>query len=190
MLITIDTKWVESLEDFDTQTKVVMYDAIFAYMSDKEVNLPDDTWKMFHVLMPMLAEEKNKRLRFVLMPMLAEEKNKRLRLAERSRQNGKKGGRKKKPTKPVQKKLLEVEEYRSDDLKKLDVWMEEKTPYIYENIRHINEKEYKALMARYTIAQICDTLQQIENRRDLRKRYTNLYRTLLNWLKNDRTRNE
>lgn len=174
MLITIDTKWVESLEDFDTQTKVVMYDAIFAYMSDKEVNLPDDTWKMFHVLMPMLAEEKNKRLR----------------LAERSRQNGKKGGRKKKPTKPVQKKLLEVEEYRSDDLKKLDVWMEEKTPYIYENIRHINEKEYKALMARYTIAQICDTLQQIENRRDLRKRYTNLYRTLLNWLKNDRTRNE
>lgn len=174
MLITIDTKWVESLEDFDTQTKVVMYDAIFAYMSDKEVNLPDDTWKMFHVLMPMLAEEKNKRLR----------------LAERSRQNGKKGGRKKKPTKPVQKKLLEVEEYRSDDLKKLDVWMEEKTPYIYENIRHINEKEYKALMARYTIAQICDTLQQIENRRDLRKRYTSLYRTLLNWLKNDRTRNE
>ena len=174
MLITIDTKWVESLEDFDTQTKVVMYDAIFAYMSDKEVNLPDDTWKMFHVLMPMLAEEKNKRLR----------------LAERSRQNGKKGGRKKKATKPVQKKLLEVEEYRSDDLKKLDVWMEEKTPYIYENIRHINEKEYKALMARYTIAQICDTLQQIENRRDLRKRYTNLYRTLLNWLKNDRTRNE
>lgn len=162
------------MEDFDTQTKVVMYDAIFAYMSDKEVNLPDDTWKMFHVLMPMLAEEKNKRLR----------------LAERSRQNGKKGGRKKKPTKPVQKKLLEVEEYRSDDLKKLDVWMEEKTPYIYENIRHINEKEYKALMARYTIAQICDTLQQIENRRDLRKRYTNLYRTLLNWLKNDRTRNE
>ena len=162
------------MEDFDTQTKVVMYDAIFAYMSDKEVNLPDDTWKMFHVLMPMLAEEKNKRLR----------------LAERSRQNGKKGGRKKKPTKPVQKKLLEVEEYRSDDLKKLDVWMEEKTPYIYENIRHINEKEYKALMARYTIAQICDTLQQIENRRDLRKRYTSLYRTLLNWLKNDRTRNE
>ena len=174
MLITIDTKWVESLEDFDTQTKVVMYDAIFAYMSDKEVNLPDDTWKMFHVLKPMLAEEKNKRLR----------------LAERSRQNGKKGGRKKKATKPIQKKLLEVEEYRSDDLKKLDVWMEEKTPYIYENIRHINEKEYKALMARYTIAQICDTLQQIENRRDLRKRYTNLYRTLLNWLKNDRTRNE
>ena len=169
MLITIDTKWVESLEDFDTQTKVVMYDAIFAYMSDKEVNLPDDTWKMFHVLMPMLAEEKNKRLR----------------LAERSRQNGKKGGRKKKAVKPVQKKLLEVEEYRSDGLKKLDVWMEEKTPYIYENIRHINEKEYKALMARYTIAQICDTLQQIENRRDLRKKYTNLYRTLLNWMKKE-----
>lgn len=174
MLITIDTRWVESLEDFDTETKVVMYDAIFAYMSDKEVNLPDDTWKMFHVLKPMLDEEKNKRLR----------------LAERSRQNGKKGGRKKKSVKPVQKKLIEVEEYRSDDLRKLDKWMEEKTPYIYENIRHINEKEYKALMARYTIAQICDMLQQIENRKDLRKRYTNLYRTLLNWLNNDRTRNE
>ena len=174
MLITIDTKWVESLEDFDTETKVVMYDAIFAYMADREVILPDDTWKMFHVLMPMLAEEKNKRIR----------------LAERSRMNGQKGGRKKKTTKPVQKKLIEVEEYRSDDLKKLDKWMEEKTPYIYENIRHINDKEYKALISRYTIGQICDMLQQIENRKDLRKRYTNLYRTLLNWLKNDRTRNE
>lgn len=174
MLITINTKWVESLEDFDTETKVVMYDAIFAYLSDREVNLPGDTWMMFHVLKPMLDEEKNKRIR----------------LAERSRQNGRKGGRKKKPVKPVQKKLMEVEEYRSEDLQKLDKWMEEKTPFIYNNIRHINEREFKALKAKYTSAEIADTLQQIENRKDLRKRYTNLYRTLLNWLKNARTRNE
>jgi hypothetical protein len=79
MKITIDTKWIECLEDFDTETKVALYEAIFDYMSDKkDVRLPDDTWKMFAILRPMLDEEKNKRLR----------------LSERSRENGKKGGRK------------------------------------------------------------------------------------------------
>ena len=80
MKITIDTKWVEAIEDFDIETKVVLYEAIFDYMSDKEdVSLPDDTWKMFAILQPMLDEEKFKRIR----------------LAERSRANGAKGGRKK-----------------------------------------------------------------------------------------------
>ena len=78
MKITIDTKWVEALVDFDTETKVALYEAIFDYMSDKEVNLPDDTWKMFAILQPMLDEEKFERIR----------------IAERSRANGSKGGRK------------------------------------------------------------------------------------------------
>ena len=168
MKITIDTKWVEAIEDFDTETKVVLYEAIFDYMSDKEVNLPDDTWKMFAILQPMLDEEKFKRIR----------------LAERSRQNGAKGGRKK-ITKEVKEKYPIIPEgERSDKLQALDKWMEKKTTYIYKNIRLLTQAEFDALCDKYTSAQICDTLQQIENRKDLRKRYTNLYRTLLNWLKN------
>ena len=170
MKITIDTKWVEAIEDFDTETKVVLYEAIFDYMSDKDVNLPDDTWKMFAILQPMLDEERFKRIR----------------LAERSRANGAKGGRKvQKSTKEVKEKYPIIPEgERSEKLQALDKWMEKKTTYIYKNIRLLTQAEFDALCDKYTAAQICDTLQQIENRKDLRKRYTNLYRTLLNWLKN------
>lgn len=174
MLITIDTKWVESLEDFDTETKVILYEAIFDYMSDNEVNLPDDTWKMFQILMPMLSEEKNKRLR----------------LAERSRQNGMKGGRKKKnPVEPKKPSgflyYLEKPEFqnRCEHLLNLDEWKKKNTPYIYDNIRPLTQREFECLKKHYSASQICDTLRQIENRKDLRKRYTDPYRTLLNWLK-------
>lgn len=169
MKITIDTKWVESLEDFDTGTKVVMYEAIFDYMSDKEVKLPDDTWKMFAVLRPQLDEEKFKRMK----------------LAERSRANGAKGGRKaaKKPKEEKEKYPIIPEGERSANLLALDKWMEQKTPYLYKHIRLFTQAEFDALCEKYTSAQICDMLQDIENRKDHRKNYTNLYRTLLNWLK-------
>lgn len=171
MKITIDTKWLESLEDFDTETKVVLYEAIFNYMSDKELNLPDDTWKMFAVLRPQLDEEKFKRMR----------------LAERSRANGLKGGRKseKKPKETKGKYPIIPEGERSEKLQALDKWMEKTTPYLYKNIRLLTQAEFDALCDKYNSAQICDTLQQIENRKDHRKNYTNLYRTLLNWLKRE-----
>lgn len=171
MKITIDTRWVETLRDFDTETKVVLYEAIFDYMSEREVNLPDDTWKMFAILKAQLDEERNKRMR----------------LAERSRANGAKGGRKaevKKPKEAKPKYPIMPEGERSEKLQALDKWMEKKTPYLYQNIRMLTQAEFDALCEKFTSAQICDTLQQIENRKDLRKNYTNLYRTLLNWLKN------
>lgn len=171
MKITIDTRWVETLRDFDTETKVVLYEAIFDYMSDGEVNLPDDTWKMFAILKAQLDDERNKRMR----------------LAERSRANGAKGGRKtaaKKPKEAKPKYPIMPEGERSEKLQALDKWMEKKTPYLYQNIRMLTQAEFDALCEKYNSAQICDTLQQIENRKDLRKNYTNLYRTLLNWLKN------
>lgn len=81
-------------------------------------------------------------------------------------------------------KLFEAEEFRSEELKKLDEWMSRITPYIYHNISHLTQREFECLLKQYGIKAICDTLQQIENRKDLRKKYTSLYRTLLNWLKN------
>ena len=178
MLISIDTKWVECLRDFDNDTKAALYDAMFDFMSDEEVYLPKDTMMMFSILIPMMNEVKNKRLR----------------LAERSRLNGQKGGRKSKPKqKEIPKKpsgfsrYLEMPEYqgRCDKLLSLDKWKEKNTPYIYANIRPLTQKEFECLVEKYDSKQICDTFLQIENRKDLRKNYTNPYRTLLNWLKNN-----
>lgn len=176
MKITIDTKWIESLIDFDNETKVAMYEAIFDYMSDKDVNLPNDTWRMFAMLQPMLDEERNKRIR----------------IAERNRENGSKGGRKPKKENPTEPKkpngflsYLQQDKYkeRSEKLQKLDKWMETYTPYLYNHIPPLIQKEFDVLCKKYTGEQVCDTLLQIENRKDLRKRYVSLYRTLLNWLK-------
>lgn len=172
MKILIDTKWVECLADFDSNTKVALYEAIFDYMCDKEVNLQKDTWMMFSILKPMLDEEKNKRIR----------------LAERSRENGKKGGRKpltKNPQEPKKPNRLSLydDESRSETLKKFDGWIKANAPYVYANLEPLTEKEFESLRDKYNSKQIADTIEQIENRKDLRKRYKNLYRTLLNWLK-------
>ena len=177
MKITIDTKWLESLSDFDTETKVAMYEAIFDYMSEKEVvNLPDDTWKLFAMLKPMLDEERNKRIRLV----------------ERNRANGSLGGRKAKEKNPKEPKqpngflsYLQQDKYkeRSERLQKFDKWEETYTPYLYNHLPPLTQKEFDVLCNKYIPEQICDTMLQIENRKDLRKKYVSLYRTLLNWMK-------
>ena len=62
-------------------------------------------------------------------------------------------------------------------------WLKENCPYIAKHYTLPNEKELSKLKEKYSSEQIAETCTQIENRKDLRKRSTNLYRTLLNWLK-------
>lgn len=67
-------------------------------------------------------------------------------------------------------------------------FLEKKAPYCYKNMTLPTEVEFYAMIEKYgakTVAEICE---QIENRKDLRKTYTNLYRTLLNWLDNEMKR--
>lgn len=66
-----------------------------------------------------------------------------------------------------------------------EAWLREKCPFIYANLTPLKESELIKLKTNYTSEQIADTCENIENRKDLRKNYSNLYRTLLNWLKRD-----
>ena len=176
MKIAFDTKWLEAIGYLDDELRLTMLDAIFAYLQGQEPLLILEAQRVFNTLKPYLNEERDKRLA----------------LAERSRMNGQKGGRKPKgkekgkPTKPTGfLRYLEMPEYknRCERLQALDKWKEKHTPYIYANIRPLTQAEFNCLVEKYNSTQICDTLSQIENRKDLRKNYTNLYRTLLNWLK-------
>lgn len=74
------------------------------------------------------------------------------------------------------------------DYLKFNDWLEKKAPFC-SNPKNfssqITEAEFLKLKEKYTGKQIADIIEQIENRKDLRKRYTNLYRTVLNWAKKE-----
>lgn len=74
------------------------------------------------------------------------------------------------------------------DFLKFNDWLKRNAPYC-NNAKNfssqITEAEFLKLKEKYTGKQIADIIEQIENRKDLRKRYTNLYRTVLNWAKKE-----
>lgn len=74
------------------------------------------------------------------------------------------------------------------DFTKFNDWLKRKAPFC-SNPKNfssqISEAEFLKLKEKYTGKQIADIIEQIENRKDLRKRYTNLYRTVLNWAKKE-----
>ena len=74
------------------------------------------------------------------------------------------------------------------DYLKFNDWLRRKAPFC-SNPKNfssqITESEFLKLKEKYTGKQIADIIEQIENRKDLRKRYTNLYRTVLNWAKKE-----
>ncbi len=99
---------------------------------------------------------------------------------------------KEKPPKGGKKKTLSpselICEYRKESdndsyLKFLD-WIEDAAPYVAHNINPLSENEFEKLKGAYGSKAIMVNIQNIENRKDLRKKYNSLYRTLLNWCKN------
>lgn len=62
-------------------------------------------------------------------------------------------------------------------------WLNKECPYIATHYKLLTEEEFEKLKMSYGSQAIAEQCSNIENRKDLRKKYTNLYRTLLNWLK-------
>ena len=74
---------------------------------------------------------------------------------------------------------------KNPDFEKFEIWIKENAPYCSnpKNLKQLSESEFLKLKEDYTAMQIADIITQLENRKDLRKKYATLYRTLLNWLK-------
>jgi hypothetical protein len=77
---------------------------------------------------------------------------------------------------------------------RFEAWLSEHCPYIRKHYKMMTEAELEKLKQQYGSELIAETCSDIENRIDLRKKYSHLYRTLLNWLKkrneNNRTTNQ
>lgn len=178
MRIVIETNWLKAIECFEPQDRLIIYEAIFDYLRGKEIDLDGSCKMAFSMIRPELDEEIERRER----------------LAERSRQNGRKGGEKMRKKEPKEKKkgfesYYSKDKYkdRNERLMKFDVWVKNSAPYIYDSMAPLTQKEFDSLLSKHDVKEICQTIEQIENRRDLRKKYVSLYRTLLNWLKDGNT---
>ena len=62
-------------------------------------------------------------------------------------------------------------------------WLSRECPYIAAHLKPLSDTELEKLKRDYGSEAIMEVCCEIENRKDHRKNYTNLYRTLLNWLK-------
>lgn len=62
-------------------------------------------------------------------------------------------------------------------------WLSKECPYIASHLKPLTEEELAKLKRGFSVESIMEVCCEIENRKDHRKNYTNLYRTLLNWLK-------
>lgn len=177
MIVRFDTKWLDCISSLDDSMRLAIIEAIFTYLEGGDPMLSTDAFHYF----------------FMLKPFVDDVLNRQLRLSERSRVNGMKGGRKPNKAKKAKENAkskkftdyLQEDEFknRCERLQALDAWKAKYVPYIYENMKPMTQKEFDQLIKRYSGEQICDTLLEIENRKDLRKRYSSLYRTLLNWMK-------
>ena len=95
----------------------------------------------------------------------------------------------KESTKKVKSPKEKFSQYRTnasdDNYKKFLVWLEENAPYVSTNIGPMTEVEFLKLKGTFGAKAIMEKILNLENRKDLRKRYVSLYRTILNWCKND-----
>lgn len=73
------------------------------------------------------------------------------------------------------------------DYIRFNSWIADNAPYCAnpKNMKQITQAEFLRLKQKYKSEQISHIIEQIENRKDLRKRYSSLYRTTLNWLKKE-----
>lgn len=64
-------------------------------------------------------------------------------------------------------------------------YLEQDCPYISKHYKKPTDEQFEKLCGTYGEDKVRDMCLQIENRADLRKKYTDLYRTLTNWLKRE-----
>lgn len=63
------------------------------------------------------------------------------------------------------------------------LWMRQDTPYCYKNLTLPTEKQFEKLLNDYGGESVKDIVEEIENRKDKRKNYSNLNLTIKNWMK-------
>jgi hypothetical protein len=64
-------------------------------------------------------------------------------------------------------------------------WIKDNTPYVARIARQPSENEFNLLKEKFPTSRITDLLMRMDNYKGCEKKYTSVYRTLLNWAKKD-----
>lgn len=86
----------------------------------------------------------------------------------------------------IQKIFSEYESNATDEsYRKFLIWSKENTPYIARHLRPVSEAQFLKLKSVFGSEIVRVSMENLENRKDMRKKYSDLYRTLLNWCNNE-----
>lgn len=191
----------KAISRLSNKNQLLIYRAISRYsLFGEEIKLEGIPLTIWEIIKPTLDKsriksELGKKARGIEKPSLlgncnakkqSENKAKTKRDRDRDRDRDIKEIHTKVCTKKAPLSLLTPEE---ESFNLFQIWMKDNAPYCNKNLNPLTLQEFNKLKENYTGKEIADTIQQIENRKDLRKRYSNLYRTLLNWLKKGGTDN-
>lgn len=64
-------------------------------------------------------------------------------------------------------------------------WLALNAPYIDSHLQPVSPPQLQRLLQNFSAQCVSDVCLKIENRKDLRSHYSNLYQTLINWCKNE-----
>jgi hypothetical protein len=197
----------DSLKDLSNEDKLIMYEAICDYSLDKkEPQLTGFPSALFTLIRPNL-DANLKRWQNGLKggAPIGNRNNRYSKGTSKVQPNNKQSTTKIQTNKDVDKDYnVDVDNKEniskkdelslsdisgSKDYKQFRVWMKDNASYC-DNPKHftssrITEDELKKLREKYSYKQIINKILELENRKDLRKRYINLYRTINEWLKRD-----
>ena len=82
-------------------------------------------------------------------------------------------------------KFLSSLSCETKDYKNFVDWLIRNAPYCFVHMKLPTEKEMGKLKSKYSGKELSEIVEKIENRSDLRKKYVNLYRTVLDWSKRE-----
>ena len=131
----------------------------------------------------------------IINDLCAEMAQLRAQVEAQSKEKGHTKGTNTKKEEDIKKKALSNESEKenflstlspeSPDYIKFVEWLIRNAPYCFVHMKVPTEKEMLKLKEKYSGKELSDIIEKIENRSDLRKKYVNLYRTVLDWSKRE-----
>lgn len=180
-------KWIDALVDARMLIPIIHAEESYYYIRTfRSHQILDKRYDKSYIGKDIVKDLINKALNDDDVNTTSTPRNYRVNTTEEKEEEEEKEYKKESPN--GDKKETSVSSPASPDFIKFQDWMKSKAPYC-SNPKNfssqITESEFLKLKEKYTGKEVADIIEQIENRKDLRKRYTNLYRTVLNWAKKE-----